>query len=143
MFLLKWYREFKQIREEFRREPICVSCESLKQQVEILQHNNNQLLSALTNKPVGEPRVNTDNLQPLRPYRIPWKQQRQMLEAEDRHRAELLKKKHEEMNPLPIKTVASTTLEELEKEVGVVDESVGDRNGRQEERETNTSAAYS
>jgi len=57
-----------------------------------------------------------------------------MLEAEDRHRAELLRKKTEEMTP-PVASVASTTLEELESEVGVVD--------AESEREANTSAARS
>jgi len=134
MFLLNWYRQWKTIRAEFHEDKICVSCESLKQQVEILQYNNNQLLSALTQKP-GEPiRQDTSNLKPMLPRRVPWGQRRQMLEAEDRHRAELLRKKTEEMTP-PVASVASTTLEELESEVGVVD--------AESEREANTSAARS
>jgi hypothetical protein len=55
-----------------------------------------------------------------------------MLEQEDRHRAELLRNKEKEMTP-PVASVASTTLEALEEEVGVVDA----------EREANTAATHS
>lgn len=119
MFLLKWYREFKEIRAEFKSDVVCVSCESLKQQVEVLQYNNNQLLGALTHKPEVVERVIDPNLKPMLPRRMPFTQRREMLEAEDRHRAQLLRKKAEEMAPTP--TVASTTLEALEDEVGVGD----------------------
>ena len=138
MWLLNWYRQWKQIRAEFHEDKVCISCESLKQQVEILQHNNNELLQGLlaAGRPSPEPRQNLDNLKPMMPRRLPWAQKRQMLEAEDRHRASLLRDKQKEMNPTPpVASVASTTLEELEQEVGVVDAS--------EERETNTAAAHS
>ena len=139
MFLLKWYREFKQIRQEFHEDKVCISCESLKQQVEILQYNNNELLQGLltAGKPVVEPRVNMDNLRPMMPRKVPWAQRRQMLEAEDRHRASLLKEKEKEMTP-PVATVAATTLEALEQEVGVVSE----RDTENAERETDTAATH-
>jgi hypothetical protein len=135
MFLLDWYKQWKQIRSDFFQPPVCASCEALKETVNSLQYQNSQLLAALTRTPPTEPRVDLGGLKPVLPHRIPWKQQRQMLEAEDRHNAQLLRKKQEEMNPrptTPIATVASTTLEELEREVGVVDEDAG------KERETNT-----
>jgi len=132
MFLLNWYRQWKTIRAEFHEDKVCVSCESLKQQVEILQYNNNQLLGALTHKPEIIERTIDPNLKPMLPRRVPWAQRRQMLEQEDRHRAELLRNKEKEMTP-PVASVASTTLEALEEEVGVVDA----------EREAHTAATHS
>lgn len=139
MFLIKWYREWKQVRADFYEPKICVSCEALKETIGQLQYQNSQLLSALTRTPVPEQRVIDPNLKPILPHVIPWKQRRQMLEAEDRHNAQLLKKKREEMNPTsqpPIASVAATTLEELEREVGVVRE-------EDAEREADTAQAHS
>lgn len=131
MFLLKWYREWKQIRSEFFQPPVCASCEALKETVNSLQYQNGQLLAALTHKPEIVQPVIDPNLKPMMPRRVPWGVKRQMLESQDKAQHDaLLKKKQQEMNP-PVQSVAATTLEELEREVGVVEEDA--------ERETNAS----
>lgn len=103
MFLLSWYNEFLSIRREnerlkieLRKESICESCEYLKMQIAREQELNRELMEKLTDKPepmvIAEPKVQV----PI-PKFIPWKVRKQMLEAEDRRTAQVLKDKQNEM----------------------------------------------
>lgn len=95
MILLKWYKEWMDIRTELRlREAelnpkICDSCETLKHQLEISNLDKNKLLDRLLEKP--EPVVEREPAQITRPLNIPWNVRRQMLEAEDRAKAKLMR----------------------------------------------------
>lgn len=114
MFLLNWYRQLLEIRQEFRRETVCQSCETLKQQIETLRYDNQQLLGALVTKETKvETPIDTSNLKPIKPRMIPWSQRRHMLEENDRQQAQLLKKAREEGATLKPET------EELERELGI------------------------
>jgi hypothetical protein len=88
-------------------EMICESCETLKMQLEIVNHEKQKLLDKLLAPPVMETVA-----QPVReitaPVNIPWAVRRQILEREDREKAKLIREA-----PVPI------TTEELEKELDV------------------------
>jgi hypothetical protein len=83
-------------QEEFKREQaedkICDSCETLKYEVERLRADNDKLLARLLEKP--EPVI--ERTVAPEPMAVPpratlWAVRRQMLEAEDREKAKLLK----------------------------------------------------
>lgn len=105
MFLLKWYREYKEIKNKH-----CESCETLRQQLEIANYEKRLLLDRIMEKPA--PVVETPPIPISLPKTIPWTVKKQMLEAEDREKAKLLRNA-----PKPVQTV-----EEIEKELGIVDE---------------------
>ncbi len=92
-------------------ESHCNSCETLKEQLAIANHEKNLLLNKLLEK--TNPIINESNDKPpipvpMSPRNIPWNVRRQMLEAEDRKQAQLMKSA-----PKPI------TTEELEKEMNI------------------------
>jgi hypothetical protein len=81
----------------FNLEPVvCQSCENLKIQLDSITAENRRLLEfimhppeATENRPAPEPIVQRKN--------IPWRVRQQMLEAEDREKARLMKEKTEEL----------------------------------------------
>jgi hypothetical protein len=111
--MFNWLRELLEIRAEFNERKaqlrhegkICESCETLKKQLEIANFEKKQLLDRLLEKPPVEERKEIPISIP-RPKTIPWIVKKQILEAEDRERAKLLRNL-----PKPEST------EELEKEL--------------------------
>lgn len=98
--------ECKEEREDSR---VCPSCETLRQQLEIANHQNKQLLDRILEKPAPEPeRKFTTDEKVAVPRTIPWNVRRQMLEAEDREKARLMRNA-----PKPEST------EDLEKELKI------------------------
>jgi hypothetical protein len=104
--MFNWYKELLGISYEFREKRMamqrelrqCESCEILKQQLEITNLEKNKLLGRLLEKP--EPEVAPKLVEVTRPTNIPWNVRRQMLEAEDRERARLIKSA-----PIPTETL--------------------------------------
>lgn len=92
--------------DEDKENKVCSSCEILKQQLELMTLQNNKLLDRLTAKPEPEPIREPPQITP--PRNIPWSVRRQMLEAEDREKARLMREA-----PKPV------TTEELEKELDI------------------------
>jgi predicted DsbA family dithiol-disulfide isomerase len=87
---------------------ICESCETLKTEIARISSENERLLNRLLNPPtIHEEKKELSEVLKM-PRNIPWNVRRQMLEAEDREKAKLMKEA-----PKP----QSTT--ELEKELGV------------------------
>jgi uncharacterized Zn finger protein (UPF0148 family) len=75
---------------------VCSSCETLRSLLESEKQEKQQLLNSILEKPkVEEPRTVTQ--EEIRPKYIPWRVKQQILEQEDRKKAELLKKKNEEL----------------------------------------------
>ena len=116
--MFRWLQEFIDIRmnyvERVRQVEICESCETLKMQLSIANQTNEKLLERIFNKPVEAPPIDTSELKPINQHKaIPWNTRRQMLEAEDRATAKILREqaKSEE-----------TKIEDLEKELGVAEE---------------------
>lgn len=93
-------------REERQETKVCSSCETLRQQLEIANHEKEKLLERILEKP--EPEVNTQPIPVTQAKNIPWNVRRQLLEAEDRVKAKLMRDA-----PKPI--------EELEKDLGVAE----------------------
>jgi hypothetical protein len=88
----------------------CQTCEVLRLQLDESNRERRELLARLLEKDTPEPVV-ADQVEPkaITPQFVPWRVRQQMLEAEDRHKATLLKNKQKEIN-------------ELEKELGIVEE---------------------
>lgn len=87
----------------------CSTCEVLKEQLSIERQFNQVLLARVLdgNKPESPPAV-LEEYKPIKPQFVPWRMRQQMLEAEDRKAAELMKKRANEIS-------------ELEKELGVAE----------------------
>lgn len=98
MFLLDWYRQYLNIKYEARErktlvtkdETVCLSCETLKQQLEIANYEKEKLLNRILEKPEAPP-VPQAPPEVSRPRMIPWNVRRQMLEREDREKARALR----------------------------------------------------
>jgi len=106
-----WFHKFfnphcSHCREELEYARVCLSCETLRAQLEISRIENKRLLDRILEKPETEaPRV---PMEVTVPKNIPWNVRRQMLEAEDRERARLMREA-----PKP------TSVEDLEKELDI------------------------
>ena len=103
----------QECHDEIQDARICVSCETLRQQLEIANYEKRELLNKLI-KP--EPiQIEQPDFSQMRPKAVPWRVRREELEAEDRKRAQLIKEKEKELKA----GVVSETVDELEKELGV------------------------
>lgn len=99
----------------FDLQPLpCSSCETLKQQLELSNFQNKQLLEKILHKDEPLNLIPKEELESIKPKLVPWHVKRQLLEAEDRERAKILKEKAEE-----IKSIKKKSTEELEKELGI------------------------
>lgn len=127
MLLLDWYREWLEIRSEFKakkfeltrevkqEDTVCQSCETLRNQLEIANYEKRQLLDRLLHTPEKEPeRIKAPELVAPRPKTIPWHVRKQMLETEDRAKARALK---DAAQP----DTAKVDVSELEKELGIAE----------------------
>lgn len=94
-------------KEEREESKVCLSCETLKQQLDRVNYENEKLLNKLLAEPKVE--ITSQPMEPTRPMNIPWNVRKQMLEAEDREKAKLIYNA-----PKPI--------EDLEKELDVASE---------------------
>jgi hypothetical protein len=96
----------------FGLDPIpCATCEVLKETLSIERQFNQVLLQKLLDKGKPEPLQEVEEKPvPIQPQFIPWRVRQQMLEAEDRKKAELMRAKGAE-------------IEKLEKELGVTNAS--------------------
>lgn len=105
-------------RERKAESKVCDTCEVLKSELAQAHNQIRELQSVLIHPTkTEEPRINTSELKPILPSRIPWKVRQQMLEKEDRHAAELIRNRATQ-NPNP----KSVSIEELEAELGVMEE---------------------
>ena len=118
MFLLNWYKEWLELKREYKAKPPCETCDALKIQVEQLRYDNNAMLNRLMEKPEPTEQVAPSpvDFKPIRTTRhMSWPVKRQMLEAEDREKAKLLKNA-----PKPADAVTEAKeLAALEEEVGI------------------------
>ena len=124
MFLLEWYREWLNIRYESKQrkfaltsdvkqeDRVCLSCETLKQQLEIANYEKGQLLNKLLKEPDKEPERSEAPEMKHIPRVVPWQVRRQILEREDREKARLLKNA-----PKPATTTVQTEEDKKETEL--------------------------
>lgn len=87
---------------------VCQTCEVLREQLASSERERRELLTRLLDKDKPEPSTLPEEreLKPIGVQHVPWRIRQQMLEAEDRKQAQLLKQKTQEIT-------------ELEKELGV------------------------
>ena len=91
-------------------EDTCPVCEVLREQLAMSERERRELLQRALSPPPSEPLVKeSEHPIPITPAFTPWRVRQQMLEAEDRKRAELLRRNAEDV-------------EKLEKELGVAQE---------------------
>lgn len=122
MFLLNWYREYLQIKYESRKlknevvveEKVCQSCETLRQQLEFSNYEKTQLLNKLLKEPEPEPKP-IEAPQITRPRGIPWRVRQQLLEQEDRVKAQRLR-------DVPKPDVEKVSTEDLEKDLKIAEQ---------------------
>lgn len=132
MLLLDWYRQWLEIRAEFKakkfelnrevttEKSICQSCETLKSQLEIANYEKKLLLNRLLEKPEPiEERTIAPELVAARPRAIPWHIKKQMLETEDREKARAMREAPKPDSVTNTK-VDKVDVEELERELDVV-----------------------
>jgi ribosome-binding ATPase YchF (GTP1/OBG family) len=136
MFLLRWYKEWLNIRatysasklnlarEKHEDETLCQSCETLKHQLEIANIERTRLIERLLEKP--EKLVESGSpIEISKPRMVPWNVRRQMLEREDREQARLMRNA-----PKP-ESETTESIAELEKEMGMVAEEREKQNASQ------------
>ena len=147
-----WFRELLEIRYEFKERKaqlnaatsVCQTCESLKFELERTSREKEQLLNRILelSKPVAPVEVRLPEPTTVQPIQlgkrhIPFAVRREMLEAEDREQARLLKEhqenlakiRQEHLKPAPVSTAkVSPSVSDLEKELGVNQEDSGDAN---------------
>ena len=87
---------------------VCPSCETLKAQLEMINYENKRLLDRILTPSIKE-EVARPPVEITRPTNVPWNVRRQILEAEDREKAKLLRNA-----PVPV--------EDLEKELDIATE---------------------
>jgi len=98
-------------RKWFGLEPsACPVCEVLREQLANSERERRELLQRALAPPVSEsvPSVKEEELKPIGQTFIPWRVRQQMMEAEDRKRAQLMKDRTVEIS-------------NLEKELGIPD----------------------
>jgi hypothetical protein len=97
------------LRRWFGLDPrYCASCEILRAQLDESSRERKDLLHRLLDKDKIEPPtiLSLEELQPIQPAFTPWRVRQQMLENEDRKKAQLMRDKMKE-------------IDDLEKEVGI------------------------
>jgi hypothetical protein len=105
--------------EEAERNKKCDTCDVLRVQLELANVQNQQLLDRLTAKP--EQVVSGPPAPISRPMHVPWSVRRQMLEQADKEKARAMTQAAKPDTESETVTIQPKNLEELEKELGVVD----------------------
>lgn len=125
--MFRWLREFLEIVHESRQRKLeliqesnekkCESCEILKVELQRVNIEKERLLNRLLEKPIDPPVNNPVDITP--PRQIPWAVRKQMLQAEDREKARLMR---EAVKPDDSKI----DVKDLERELNIVEQ---ERNG--------------
>lgn len=100
----------------FRIEPLpCNTCEVLRGMLEQTNSEKKYLLEQLLKEPEIIQETSTEEFKPIKTTKFtPWHVRRQILEAEDRKQAQIIKDKKKEMEE-----AAKLQVDKLEKELGV------------------------
>ncbi len=107
--MFNWLRELYEIR---RDNKVCETCNVLKMENARLLAENSKLIDRILEKPVEKVIETTENFKPILPRNTSWNIKRQMLEAEDRKKAQIIKQQNESMKE---------STEDLERELNIVE----------------------
>lgn len=90
------------LRKWFGLEAIpCATCEVLREMLAKSERERADLLHRLLDKPQAEPPpAEMQEFKPIQPQFTPWRVRQQLLEQEDRKKAELMKKRAAEISEL-------------------------------------------
>lgn len=107
------HRFFNPHCPECAHDRVCPSCEILREQLATANYEREKLLNIIIekNRPESVSTLHGEE-KSIKPTFIPWRARQQMLEAEDREKARILRTDAE---------LNKKSTEELEKELGVVD----------------------
>lgn len=108
-------------RDELRDSRICKSCETLRSQLDLANHEKKQLLAVIEN--LNNPKTETtevpDNVEPLQPRQVPWRVEKARLEKADREEHQRIMRA-EEMRAEELRQAkARESIDKLEKETGI------------------------
>jgi hypothetical protein len=110
--------------QQIREAETCTSCEALKLELARLHDQNNSLIAGILHKPTEEQPIDTTELKPIKPRSMPWGVRRGLLEEADRNKAKILREQQRESQQttpaVTFSPVASASIDELEKELGVI-----------------------
>ena len=97
--------------DECSHDKVCKSCETLERQLEIANEDKKKLLEIILerNKISENDTTSKTETEPIKPRMIPWSVRKNLLEAEDREKARILRSQDPEQKKI----------EELEKEIGI------------------------
>lgn len=103
----------QECKEAAEENKVCQSCETLKMQLSITNHEKEQMLQTILSlsRPQAEAPPTPVDYEKVKPRMTTWNVRRQMLEAEDRRAAQILAEQKK-------KSVAEQ-IADLEKEVGI------------------------
>jgi len=95
---------------ECENEMICQSCETLKEQLALSNNEKQKLLELVLDKNrTPETHIEEIDYEKLKPKQTSWNARRQLLEAEDREAAKIIREKSKEQKEV----------DKLEKELGI------------------------
>ena len=95
--------------------PPCQTCEVLRLQLDESNRERKELLQRLLYKEPEPLTQKEEEPVPITPHFVPWRIRQQMLEEEDRKKAQLMREKTNEIN----ESRRASNIAELEKELGV------------------------
>ena len=123
MAILDFFREYINIRRESKS--YCKSCEILREQLAREIYEKQRLLDKFVLIQSAPVEIPSSSPEPIIPKIVPWRVQRELLEAEDRSKAAIIRKQKEEAEhakkaasgePIEIKEIS---ISELEKELAI------------------------
>jgi len=106
------------INSRFERRIYCKSCDILREELAQERKEKRALLDRFVFKEVPQSAIINDTPQPITSRVVPWKIQRELLEAEDRAKAATIRRAREEQEKLKLDEVS---VAQLEKELGLND----------------------
>lgn len=128
--MIKWIHRLlephcPECKEEAQDKSICQSCETLKHQLEIANYEKRQMLDTILRMGSPQPQsvpVRIEVPESIKSRTIPWVVRKQMLEAEDREKAKLMRAAENKAAPakeIPVEKTQEESIAELEKELGI------------------------
>jgi len=112
--ILEFIRNYLDLRRESRS--YCKGCEILREQLTITNFEKKQLLDRFVLVSAPTPSPETIVPEPIAPKMVPWRVKRELLEAEDRAKAQAIRRQKEDVAKA---SASEISVAELEKELAI------------------------